>query len=56
MLPCGHGSCGYTDGTVCTQVLPPVVSLLGVHLSCVKLQVTRGRLYIALDPMSMCAP
>ena len=37
------------DVTVYTQVLPRVVSLLGTHLTRVKLQVT----YIVLDPMSM---
>ena len=35
---------------------PPVVSLLGIHLACVKLQVTRWRLYIVLNPLSMRAP
>ena len=51
----GRGSRGYIDGTVCTQVLPPVVSFLRTHLTRVKLQVTRWRLYIVLDLMPMHA-
>ena len=43
------------DVTVYTQVLPPVVSFLRTHLTCVKLQVLRWRLYMVLDPMSMGA-
>ena len=50
-----RGSCGYIDVTVYTQVLPPVVSSLGTHLTCVKLQVARWGLYMVLDPLSMCA-
>ena len=51
---------GHIDLTVYAQVLPPVVSLLRTHLTLVKLQVPRWRLYMILDPMSMrthgCGP
>ena len=44
------------DATVCTQVLPPVLFLLGTHLTRVKLWVTRWRVYIVVDPLSMRTP
>ena len=45
-------SCGshrYSHGTVCDQVLPPMVPPRGTHLTRVKHQVTRWRLCIILD-------
>ena len=58
VLQRGHGSGGCIDVTVYTQVLPNqmwVVSSLGTHLTHVRLQVPRWRLYMVLDLMSMHA-
>ena len=52
----GRGSRGYIDVKVCTQVLLPVVSFLGTHLTGVRLQVTRWRLYIPPPPLVVPPP
>ena len=41
--------------TVQHQVLPPVLSYYGTHVTRVRLQITRWGLYITLDQLSKCA-